>query len=86
MNSKEAMKIWKDHIENLKTSKTILDFSEKNKKSEKLREAMNYISKNHLCMTCGKKMHMCKDSKTGKLSNYIWRCKCMPKGMQIMVC
>ena len=37
------------------------------------------------CLQCEKKMYRVKDPKTGKLSDYIWHCKCMPKDIDMIV-
>ncbi len=37
------------------------------------------------CPMCFKPMKMQIDSTTGKKSKYIWRCECMPKGLQLMI-
>ena len=37
------------------------------------------------CLVCGKEMKMVKDSRTGKLSKYIWHCDCMPKHLNLMI-
>jgi len=37
------------------------------------------------CHKCGKAMHNVKDQTTGKISKYLWRCKCMPPNIILSV-
>jgi len=37
------------------------------------------------CHHCGNAMHNVEDSRTGKLSKYLWRCECMPPDIILSV-
>ena len=41
--------------------------------------------KKQICLSCGLPMKRQKDTMTGKLSNYLWRCKCTPPGLEVSI-
>ena len=50
-----------------------------------------YIEQQHLdnppkCLVCGKLMKPQYDTVQRRVSGFLWRCNCMPKGMQLMLC
>ena len=47
-----------------------------------LKQSMKWMAQKR-CPECGKKLKKCKDSITGKISDYIYRCDCWPKGIQM---
>jgi hypothetical protein len=44
-------------------------------------EAMDKLERENRCMWCGRKMHNVKDSITGKISPYLWKCDCFSKNI-----
>lgn len=43
------------------------------------------INEKKVCFVCGKKMRNVRDNITGKVSPFLWRCKCMPKGVSLSI-
>lgn len=44
-------------------------------------EAWELLENQNRCLSCGRKMFNVKDSMTGKISKYLWRCRCMPSDL-----
>lgn len=79
MNAKIALKIWNDYVEQMRRatmSRDTKEFSRLFAASREATAAMLYLSTKNLCLQCGRKMR--------QLKPYVWRCKCMPKGMRLI--
>ncbi|MCR4307819.1 MAG: hypothetical protein NUV80_04600 [Candidatus Berkelbacteria bacterium] len=37
------------------------------------------------CLNCGKEMVPVKDKMTGTITGYLWRCECMPVGVEVSI-
>jgi len=84
MKIKEAFKIWKAGEAKVRKNPTKAAV-DKFVDDPVLRKASILLGKHRICFNCGKKMTMGIDTISGKPSEYIWVCKCMPN-LRLMIC
>lgn len=41
--------------------------------------------KKEICLNCGKEMESVADEMTGAVTGYLWRCECMPEGVEVSI-
>ena len=84
----KKLKCDKDLLKKPRNSDTIMDLTSKSiKNDEKLQKMMKEFTKNPKCTKCGKKFINDIDSKTKKISKYLWKptCKCINKNFRLSI-